>query len=266
MQSGIYQIRNLIDGKLYIGSTSDFQRRKKQHFNDLLNNCHCNIRLQRAINKYGIGNFVFEILEKANYDENIVKLENHYMQILNSKQHGYNIANASFGDTLTNHPNREKIKQKISKTLLEKNSKLTNEERKQKWGRCGNKNGMFGKTHSPEVKNKLSAMHKGNKYSAGRHMPIEQREMLSRLAKERTGSKNSFFGKKHTEETKRKIGASRVGKSPSNIKIVVIDGVEYAGLNDAAEKTGIKGSTIWHRIHSKNQKYINYFYKAKVIV
>lgn len=64
--SGIYQIRNLINNKRYIGQTNNFSRRKNEQFSTLENNKSNNIHLQRAYNKYGKEKFIFEILEYVN--------------------------------------------------------------------------------------------------------------------------------------------------------------------------------------------------------
>ena len=61
-KAGIYQIRNLLNSKIYIGSTVNLRKRKNRHFSELNLNCHYNIHLQRAFNKYGKENFVFEVL------------------------------------------------------------------------------------------------------------------------------------------------------------------------------------------------------------
>jgi hypothetical protein len=42
--------------------------------------------------------------------------------------------------------------------------------------------------------------------------------------------------------------------------MVSIDGNIYNGLKEASSFTGIKETTIWHRINSKNKKYENYKY------
>ena len=60
--AGIYQIRNILDNKVYIGSTYNFRHRFKNHKNPLKNNEHPNIHLQKAWNLYGENSFVFEIL------------------------------------------------------------------------------------------------------------------------------------------------------------------------------------------------------------
>lgn len=61
-KSGVYQIRNIIDGKIYIGSAIHFRLRWQGHVKALRKGYHHSIYLQRAWNKYGEENFVFEIL------------------------------------------------------------------------------------------------------------------------------------------------------------------------------------------------------------
>lgn len=66
MKTGVYQIRNVISGKVYIGSTQiSFNKRKYQHFRLLRANKHHSISLQRAWNKHGEISFIFEILEEC---------------------------------------------------------------------------------------------------------------------------------------------------------------------------------------------------------
>lgn len=63
MSSGIYQIRNLVNGKVYIGSAVDLRNRAKTHLSNLKLNKHPNKHLRAAYNKHGAENFQFEILE-----------------------------------------------------------------------------------------------------------------------------------------------------------------------------------------------------------
>ena len=59
MNSGIYKIVNKIDGKIYVGQSIHLEKRKNEHFKELINNKHQNQHLQYAFNKYGINNFDF---------------------------------------------------------------------------------------------------------------------------------------------------------------------------------------------------------------
>lgn len=62
-QTGVYQIRNTVTERIYIGSASrGFKNRWTNHVNDLRKNRHGNRYLQRAWNKYGESAFEFTIL------------------------------------------------------------------------------------------------------------------------------------------------------------------------------------------------------------
>ena len=63
MKTGIYNIRNIINNNIYIGSASNLKNRWNVHKHKLSNNKHVNIHLQRAFNKYGSENFIFEVIE-----------------------------------------------------------------------------------------------------------------------------------------------------------------------------------------------------------
>ena len=71
---GIYKIINNITKDCYIGSSINLHNRKSRHFKDLSKNKHHSIILQRAVNKYGIDNFTFEIIEIL-LVENLLKRE-----------------------------------------------------------------------------------------------------------------------------------------------------------------------------------------------
>jgi len=60
---GIYRITNTANGKVYIGSTSEFKHRFRAHVNNLLANRHVNTYLQNEFNKYGEQAFEIEALE-----------------------------------------------------------------------------------------------------------------------------------------------------------------------------------------------------------
>lgn len=73
-KSGIYQIRNIISDKKYIGSTNNFSNRFSSHKRNLRKNSHSNQHLQNAWNKHGEENFRFEIIELCDI-ENLLLLE-----------------------------------------------------------------------------------------------------------------------------------------------------------------------------------------------
>ena len=67
MSNCVYKITNKINGKSYIGSTNNFNRRMKEHktfVNCDKNRKGYNLPLYCAFRKYGLSNFCFEIIAK----------------------------------------------------------------------------------------------------------------------------------------------------------------------------------------------------------
>ena len=57
--SGVYEIANLVNGKRYIGSATNFRGRWNVHRSDLRKGKHHSKKLQHAWNKYGAEAFRF---------------------------------------------------------------------------------------------------------------------------------------------------------------------------------------------------------------
>jgi group I intron endonuclease len=120
MGSGIYCIKNIINNKVYIGSSINLNGREYKHFWMLKKNKHDNQFLQNSFNKYGEKSFVFEVLEEC-HPELLINLENYH--IIKNKSNeisfGYNLA-------LVNEFRRncynEEVKIKLSKFNLDKNN------------------------------------------------------------------------------------------------------------------------------------------------
>lgn len=90
-QPCIYKITNLVNGKVYIGQTiKGFNKRKRTHVYELLNNRHNNKKLQNAWNKYGSKNFEFSIIEFCE-ESALDEKERYYIQKYNSFRFGYNM-------------------------------------------------------------------------------------------------------------------------------------------------------------------------------
>lgn len=80
---GVYTITNTINGKLYVGSTNNsFYERWRTHLKDLKKNKHHSKKLQRSVNKHGLNNFKFEILEVTE-SEHTISVEKYWLNILN---------------------------------------------------------------------------------------------------------------------------------------------------------------------------------------
>ena len=237
---GIYRIKNLINGKCYYGSSKNIEKRWSVHKRELNNNTHINCILQRAWDKYGENNFIFEIIEEC--DINVLfETEQKYLDL----QPDYNIGiKSSGGDNLTKNPNRSKIIQKMTESVKQRYGLMTDEEKKEKHSQPMETN--------PNWKGGTSF-----KYCecGVKIAPINNTCIDCRI---RTGENNPFFGKEHSKETKKKLSENRKGKKPTNMKEVIIDNIIYESLTEASRKTGIPTPTILWRIKSKNKKYENY--------
>lgn len=91
-QSGIYQIRNITNGKVYIGSAVNIAAREKAHRFHLTRNTHHAVKLQRAWNKYGADAFVIEVAEIVADRLQLIKREQHWLDKYRPHQFGYNSA------------------------------------------------------------------------------------------------------------------------------------------------------------------------------
>jgi group I intron endonuclease len=99
---GIYQIRNLINGKIFLGSSKDLKGILNRNKFQLKNNLHINKAMQRDFNEIGEANFSFEILEhlkpkegmEGDYTRELKRLENMWSEKLQPfNENGYNKKN-----------------------------------------------------------------------------------------------------------------------------------------------------------------------------
>lgn len=101
----IYKLTNLINKKIYIGKTTTSLKKLLRRYRryggnskwaKLLNNKRY---INRAINKYGLNNFLFEIIDHVNSKKKLDKLEIYYINVFQSRnrQKGYNLTQGGEG-------------------------------------------------------------------------------------------------------------------------------------------------------------------------
>lgn len=109
--SGIYQIKNIITDKTYIGSAVNLKHRMAVHKSHLKLNKHGNSYLQNAFNKYGEDNFISEILFTCPKEE-LLRLEQYH---IDNYKPEYNILKVA-GSTL-GFKHSDEFKKKISERM-----------------------------------------------------------------------------------------------------------------------------------------------------
>jgi group I intron endonuclease len=179
---GIYKITNIINGKVYIGQSINIKKRWNQEKHGRGINNHLN----SSFNKYGIGNFTFEILKVIEYytpslQSILNDYEDFYIKEYNStdNRYGYNKQQGGrVGFTITEET-------RLKASLAQKGKKQSQETiNKRKETRKNN----TGFKHSEETKKKISKSHQGIKPNK------ETRELMSknRLGKEKAKDSSWF--------------------------------------------------------------------------
>ena len=96
---GIYQIRNRVNGKIFLGSSKNLKGILNRTKFQLKNNLHINKDMQKDFNEIGEANFSFEILDnlepreniKGDYTKELQTLENMWLEKLQPfNENGYN--------------------------------------------------------------------------------------------------------------------------------------------------------------------------------
>ena len=171
----IYKVTNLINGKIYVGQTANsLEKRWKDH-------CRTGYLLNKAIKKYGKENFTIEQIDMASSKEECDEKEKNYIKELKSHtlEHGYNLELGGNGPG------------KHSEVTLKKMSE----------SQLGEKNHMFGKRFSNEFKLKHFSNRSGENSSCfGRKHTKESRQKMSAALKGRTAPNKGKKGKTLTRE------------------------------------------------------------------
>ena len=199
----IYKCTNKINGKPYIGKTvHTLDKRMRAHISNCKSSKHDSVFL-RALRKYGYNNFTWEELINTNSESTLNHLEKFYIKKFNTLvPQGYNISlGGNGGDTISNHPNSKNIRTKIMLAVKDSIKKLSDKQRKQKYGGTPwNKDSTYeillGKDKANRLKQSISKKTRGYRHT---------KDAINKI-------KQASTGRIFSKETKNKISNTEKGK------------------------------------------------------
>lgn len=199
-KSGIYRIRNIESGKLYIGSTANFDKRFALHRATLATGTHHNRYLQFAWQKYGADAFAFEIVEYVRDKRQVLSREQFWIDATNAYGSGYNMC-----PTAGNCAGRKfsaATKRKMSESARRK-PPMSEETRR--------KISETQKAVPASVRERIAELHRGQKRSAEtrKRMSLAQR---GKTHGESTRAKLAEIARNMPQEQRDKIAASLRGR------------------------------------------------------
>lgn len=213
---GIYGIKNKVNGKIYVGQSSNVKARLYNHKSALKHDMHMNDHLQKAWNKYGEFNFNFFIIEELDSIDKLNEKEIFWIDKYNAnnREYGYNRCEGGGGSRGYKHTEEALLKIKEAST--------------------GSNHPFYGKKHSFE------SIEQMRKSKIGKKMDEETKRKIGESEK---GEKHHYYGKNRDEEVKRKISNKLKGrKLPEDTK------------NKMSEsKKGIRFSEEWKTNLSKSK-------------
>lgn len=225
----VYVHTNKINSKRYVGITG----RKTDVRWGFNGNGYKGQVFFHAIDKHGWGNFEHEIITEgvSEQEAKLLEIELISKYNSNSSQYGYNVTGG--GDGLFNPT--DEIRKNISKRV------------------SGEKNPMFGKTHTEEVRHRLKILardrvgEKSPRY--GKTFTREQKEKIrASLEGKFHGDKNHFYGEKHDYETRKRLSIIAIENNKkygnNNAKTVVCNGKEFHSVKKCAEYYEVKYSKM----------------------
>lgn len=223
-RSGIYCIRNLRSGRVYVGSSQTIRRRWQQHRRELAAGTHHAIKLQRSWAKHGADAFGFFVLEAVDVDR-LIEREQHWIDALHAadKRLGFNTSPTAGNCLGVRHTDETKAKLSAARAGVPKSA----EHRK-----------AIGDAQKGKV---ISAEQRITAADNTRRFFAENPSARERMRE--VGRKNGSIGHPMPEETKARLSAFRkteamVAISKGNLAKVTRDQAEAGWAKSAAKRLG----------------------------
>jgi len=213
----VYLIRNLLNGKIYVGKTNDAGHRWVQHVSASRGKTH-HMPVVRAIKKYGPENFSFTVLGRFDTEDAALLAEQRWIKQYdaNNPLKGYNLDGGGLGGKTLSAETRRKVSEalrgrKLSPEHIAKMSearrgrplpeatrvKMSEVRRgKKRDPHIGQKvaEALQGRSLTPETKMKMALAHQGRNLAP---------EHVAKVAAANTGKKRSEEAKAKMSEAMR---------------------------------------------------------------
>lgn len=248
----IYTITNLIDGKQYVGKTSsDPQKYWRWHVSRAERGVDPSKLLYRAMSKHGIENFSFDILvqiprnELKEFNNELDRLETHYIEKLNTYNNGYNMTLGGDGAAGAVRSQEFKDNLRVIKTGVKRPEWV---KQKMRMPKSEEHKRKLSVPKSEEHKNKLKDIWKNK--SKEEKDAIWQKCVANR--RDYNGENNPFYNREHSQEfidyiteyntelqNRPEIKLENKMKQPNRIEVYAI---------------ALDGSVIYHFISAREAK------------
>ena len=226
-QPVIYKIRNVVNGKFYVGSTNNTRERFRNHRNRLRKNRHHAKHLQAAWNKYGEDCFKFEIVEIVESVDMLQTVEDRWLAEHVGKDYCYNKSRYSDspmrGIPKEEHPNFGRPKTDAERDAI-------SQSLKEFYAANPNNHPRAGTKHSEEVRAKIRAAIQG---------------------KIASGKDHYRYGQILSEEVRRKIGDTQRGKPKPPRKISEEGMAKIRAAAAAGRYSHMKGKKLSQEVREK---------------
>ena len=250
----IYKITNKVNGKVYIGQTINYEERVRHHKQTAFrpNSKDRSRPLYNAIIKYGIDNFIFEIIDTANSIDELNEKEVYYIQTYDScvdNNKGYNLDKGG-----KNGRKSEETKRKIGNAQI------------------GNLNHAYGKRggdchNAKRVKNITT----GKIYPSMLDCAIEEygdKKFLKQISRvcdvnsNRQTYKGSIYRLIDESDNIIEKNTEQVNEAFSKVKVIdIISGTVFESISEAAKFFEISSGMVRDRVYNriKNDRFKNEF-------
>lgn len=201
----IYKIRNVVNQKFYVGSTTNKRERFRNHRKLLRRGVHHCKHLQAAWNKYGEECFVFEVVEEIPNAADLWAAEDRWLDEHHGKPYCYNSGRSA------DAPMRGKtgpLHHSYGKSWPEEVRAAISGSLKTFYAENPEQHPRLGKTHTEEAKTKMALKHVPRGEEHYRYGQTLSEEVRAKISATQKGRPNPRKGQKMSEQGRANVAAA----------------------------------------------------------